>query len=530
MIGKDASYNEPLKQQARTDVLEHAVTALTTDRTTSPLVTGREFDRLLKYCVEFIRKHTRRDLSEAMTPLRSAWHAMHTSRVGKRAAGDLKVLFLSGPEPLNDFEALAELGVNPHNVWAVESDKKTFQSAVTQLRKVGAPLKLHWGKLHEFFAVVPEQFDIVYFDACGPLFGGEPRTNVVLQELFLHQRMTPLSALITNFAATPRDNEEGWVNRMFAWYAPRFFQPVYHASEEMERVNGEDTYQEHLREHLEAYYGDFVSRFTIEFANQLLAWWRVRALHAASRAYFAEESGLKAAIAASLHPPEGGNMEELLRSAGHAQLAPSAYAYLWTINLAKERLESNDPLRDFLLNQRLAQSRLSDAIEAVSLVRNFFEGYVDWGAHNWHACSDELREVLDAFRWFDSEGQPLFRFFCDAPLPNLIVDLLVGLYGYPYHVNVRKLRRLSYRAKQTTMMSDVFILDQCRYLYDFVPTLPLFGPELPHGMQFVLRICMDLIRRHTDSSCWDLYRGAALASTGEAGFEIYRWPDRIDLR
>jgi hypothetical protein len=41
---------------------------------------------------------------------------------------------------------------------------------------------------------------------------------------------------------------------------------------------------------------------------------------------------------------------------------------------------------------------------------------------------------------------------------------------------------------------------------------------------------MDLIRRHTDRSCWDLYRGAALAAVGEAGFAIHRWPERVDLR
>ena len=295
-------------------------------------------------------------------------------------------------------------------------------------------------------------------------------------------------------------------------------------------MNGDNAYREHLCKHLEVYYSDFVSRFTIEVANQLLAWWRVRALRAASRAYFAAESQLKAAIAASLHVPPCGDVQELLRSVGHAQLAPSSYPYLWTINLARERLDSNDPLLDLLLKQTLVQTKLSDAIEAISLVRNFFDASADWGTHNWQACSDDLRELLNAFRWFDSEGQPLYRFFCDTPLQNLIVDLLVGLYGYPYHVNVRKLRRISYCAKQTTMMSDVFVLDQCRYLYDLVPTLPLFGPELPNGVQFMLRICMDLIRRHTHSSCWDLYRGAARAAAGEAGFAIHSWPEREELK
>jgi hypothetical protein len=79
------------------------------------------------------------------------------------------------------------------------------------------------------------------------------------------------------------------------------------------------------------------------------------------------------------------------------------------------------------------------------------------------------------------------------------------------------------------MLSDVFILDQCRYLYDLVPTLPLFGPELPFGLQLLIRICIDLIRRHTHNSCWDLFRGAALAAEGEDGFSIHQWPDRVAL-
>ena len=531
MRKKTESYGQPEKRRARSVVLRHAIESLTTNRDASPLATSADFDSMLEYCLGLIEKYCKQDLREKFQPIRDEWQGLHASRVGRRRPDELKVLILSGPEPLNDFEQLAEFGISPNNVWAVEGDRRAYQAAARQLRDFGLPLKLHHGSLHEFFSVVPEQFDIVYFDACGPLFGGKPKTNVVLQELFLHQRLAPLSALITNFAATTRDNEERGQDRLFSWYAARYAQPVHHLSEDIERVHDSGClYREHVKEHLEAYYSDFVSRFTIEFANQLLAWWRVRALSAAKEAYFSPEKKLKRAVEAAFRVDDSAKMEDLIASIGHARLSPSSYPYMWLVALTKEHLPKDDPLFQLLHLDALQRAKLSDAIEAVSLIQNYFEGYSSLGKSNWNACSDQLADVLGNFKWIDSEGAPWHRLFCDDPLPNLIVDLLLGIYGYPYHTNLSQLRRISYCAKKTTMLSDVFILDQCRYLYDLVPTLPLFGHELPLGYQLLIRICLDLIGRHTRDSCSNLYRGASLASLGEKVVPTHSWPDREELR
>lgn len=549
----NASYNQPVKQRVRAKLLRHAVESLTISRAGVSLVTAADFDRMLDYCVDLIRRHAHHDLSAAIAPLRQHWHTVYASRVGHRLADELKVLILAGPEPLNDLEALTALGVPPENVWAVEGDKNAFRAAVGQLREAGLPLKLHFGSLRDFFAVVPEQFDIVYFDACAPLFGGEPRTHVALKELFLQQRLAPLSALITNFAATPRDNEELWVARLSSWHAPRYWQPVYHGSDEIERVHDGDDFRRHVQTHLEEYYSDFVSRFTIEFAGQLVAWWRVRALGAARRAFFffADDQLLKDAagdsfadeerLRAAFEKPgtdDASFIGKLLDSLGHAHLAPFCYPYLVTAKLVRQRLKENDPLAHLLLNDSFGKSKLDDAIAAISLVRNFDEAIarkgldneredIAWAAHNSHACSEALRDLLRKFRWFDSDGEPLHRFFCDTPLSTLTVDLLLGVYGYPYHANISKLLRTSYSAKQATMLSDVFVFDQCRYLYDLVPTLPLFGPEMPHWLQLIIRVSVDLIGRHTRCSCGDLYRGSALASDSE-GFPLHNWPIRSE--
>jgi hypothetical protein len=260
-----------------------------------------------------------------------------------------------------------------------------------------------------------------------------------------------------------------------------------------ERIDDPTEFFAHLKENLEAYYSDFVTRFTIEFAGELLPWWRVRAHPAASKGSFAPDIApnkqLSKAVAASI---AGGELvaedgeirfDLFLESTGHAQLAPDSYQYLWTVALAKDKLKDNDALLEILTKDTLgpAKTKLCDAINAASLVRNYAESIGGgWAQHNSDACSNALREVLDRFRWFDSPGAPAAGLFCDAPFPNLVTDLFMGVYGYPYHVNVEKLRRIEYTAKLTPMYTDVFVLDQCRYMYDLVPTIEFFRDGLPY--------------------------------------------------
>ena len=150
--------------------------------------------------------------------------------------------------------------------------------------------------------------------------------------------------------------------------------------------------------------------------------------------------------------------------------------------------------------------------------------FSETAAFNRMACNPELVEVLDSFRWFDQGS----RLFCDEPGPHLIADLLLGLYGYPYHNNLTKLRRWKYTAsgKKTPMYLDVFIFDQARYFYDLVPTLPFISDCLGFGEQLTLRACMDSIFRHNYSVCREWFYAATLAEMGQPGFTFVDWPDR----
>ena len=264
------------------------------------------------------------------------------------------------------------------------------------------------------------------------------------------------------------------------------------------------------------HYSRFTTEFTIQFAGQLLPWWRVVALPGSRREYFSNEEALSHAVAESTKVVEA--------------WPNPLYSALRHLLFTESLLEKNTAPSEFYLKETLAgRAKLGEAVRIVSLIRTFLES--EWGdtffstKHIQEACSPNLVKVLQTFKWFD-HGQ---RIFCYEPPPHLIADLLVGLYGYPYHTNTRKLDRIAYKAKDTVMFTDVFVLDQARYLYDLLPTLPFFEETFPIAEQLVLRVCMDVVRRHAHFGCPDLFYMADLAPTGEDGFTYSEPPHRDSI-
>jgi hypothetical protein len=507
MNPSERRYSQPEKNIVRERIISASVTALTTERASSPVVPTEAFLKTLDYASRCLAEHSGTFVADDLKPHVSDWLALHASRVGTRKPSELRVLFLAGPDPTNDLMEFRKCGVAYENIWAIESDKDMFGLAVKALERQGIRVKLHRGNLHSFFSLVPQQFDIVYFDATAPLFGGEHNTIHVIRELVLKQRLTPLSVLVTNFAEANKDGKsaEVWEKRLGTWaYA-----------------NGTiDTWTETFQEFVDDQitpqipqaYGEFITKFLIRFCSQLVPWWRVVALPGAKREFFSDQAKLGQAAQSA-----AGTVELF----GHP-----LYPLFRTVLFASEFLDEGDIMSRLLFKEPLESAKLADAVKFVSLIRTFYEQHFDGvfcsTQHILDACSPELASVLNSFQWFDQRH----RIFCDTPLPNLITDLLLGLYGFPYHANVQKLQRFAYKAKETVMFTDIMVLDQARYMYDLLPTLPLFDMNFSLSQQLVLRACMDSLHRHCHYGCKDLFWGCALAGMGEDGFTFWLPPVR----
>ena len=130
--------------------------------------------------------------------------------------------------------------------------------------------------------------------------------------------------------------------------------------------------------------------------------------------------------------------------------------------------------------------------------------------------------------WFDRAQ----RFSCDSVFPHLLTNSLLALYGYPYFVNAGSSLRHSYTAKQTTMFTDTFVFDQCRYFFDWFPVVELVPARFKsRGFQVVARCIMDRIGRSDWSSDSHPFRLSAVIPIGSGDLDKPReFPERVEVR
>ena len=515
-----ATYGQPIKNRVRDKILSHAVRALTTDRERSTIVRLDEFNETLDYALDFLSQWGfNGSLKADVRRFAGEWTTFFKTTTRQKSPQELRVLYLCGPEPQNDLSVLTDLGVLPQHVWAIESEEKIYRQAVTQLKENGTFIRVHHGGLETFLDMNNDVFDIIYIDACGPLPGGKPNTLRAPINIFTRERLAPLGALVTNFAQ-PRADIERYTRIMTHYFAPRY-EDVPHIADNDDMVSSAsglspDEMREYVSTHFQESYSEFVTRFIVDLGREIIPYARIYANPDVRKKYFANsETLLDAERRATQQPPiplDDESSEAYIKrfydSTGDVLLNASGYpilGFLMDLNATNSLSSLVDPL---LLHQiGPAKLHLKDAFLRSTILAKIVEGH----------RSAASREVIAALAnsWFDSKLGGA-AFFCDIPMPHLLINSLFGIYGHPYFSNPRASLRLSYIAQNTRMHTDVLLMDQCRYYFDYLPTIDLFPSRFESwAYQLILRTCLDRLGRHDFTSSSHPFRGAALAGFGE---------------
>jgi hypothetical protein len=516
------TYNQASKIEVRERCLVHAVDILTTSRHKSPIVQLDELDQIVEFACDRFKYIgvSPSEISKAVRDEIMAWTDLYTARVAQKSPGDLKVLYLSGPEPLNDLSVMLECGVNPHNVWAIEGNSKNFNAAVADIEQSKLPLKIVNGNLAELFETFDESFDIIHFDACGPMFRHD--TLSPLMKIASRQRLEPLSVLITNFSEPPQEHAESerYVRIMTEYFRYR--------TNDMPRQAYQDNLDPAVLEHdpralLRSvsdaplpYYSDFVSRFIHDTFRFWIPNCRALATTAFFNSHIASKNALKATLERALAPLTRNGPINGLTSDIH--LAPASYP-LYSFYLELKRHLPNDPLLTLLRETTVNGRRIDEYLAGASLLDRIIEGH-------WDCASAELIEAIGS-SWFDQKSS----LFCDKPLPNLLINALVGQYGKPLLPNVRKMKRFTYRAKTNRMFTDVILFDSCRYFYDWFPSLSSVRTRFDDmAFQVAARSMIDLVGRNDWGASCHPFRGSSVACFDEVPCALdHEVPEREEV-
>lgn len=497
------SYSQDIKKQAREKLIDHAINSLTNQRQGSFLVSKDHFTKITDHFnsllfralgakdFEFINQYNWQFFGG-----KNSWFEFYENSCRPKKACELKVLYLSGPEPYNDIDILCSKGIRVENIWAIESDKKTYEQAVNSLKEAKIQIKIHRGSLSEFFEFTNHEFDIIYFDACSPILSPKQSPLDTLKQIFLNRRLTGLSVLITNFAE-PKENYN-WGDALAPWFAPKEFGELPEIDDDfggsaLEKCASFPAYSHFINQHLDTYYSSFLTHFIPVMASEIIPMWQLSTLGSVQSNHLLNEQALQKELKTIKNQQfTAKNFEELLSEVPHYALAADVYPLLNWARLIRENLSADHALIKFIDSNRNKMT-IENALYICSLLKRFEEANTGFKTFIHNICGQQLKTTLDQLDFFDRN----MRITCDIPMKNLLVELLIGLYGHPYIAHAGKNLSLKYKAKETWMYSDVFVFDQCRYLYDFLPSVDLWASFFENkANQTIMRGCIDEIRRN----------------------------------
>lgn len=521
-------YNQEQKKVARKLALEHAVKRLTKRRKSSAVVPVGYVRKLREHLLGSEIKSDAREASLCSDETCESWERFWTSKIGKKQSNEIVVAYLAGPEPQNDFDELVRLGVHPHNIFAFESDKPTFNEALRSVKRSKYPLvKIISMPIERYLQAVPQTFDIIYFDACGPLPSNSQATLKAIANVFRYQRLSHLGALITNFSKPDVSDESQLA--AYSDLISSYLYPKGTLESGKKRWNLDDGAEAHgyvprsneegesfvhkVRGSFPDYYGQYITRQLFDLASFISPISRLSNtdLWASLFTMSPKEIVQKARgddqttedyfdyLTEPYMDPLGWTMAELYDAVYEGDEAPE---------IGSSTIKLRDTWTHELSGSPQPKHSARDCIDAYNVVRNDYESdeYV----------KKSLRELLNGFDYMRG-----MQMFCDVPTRELSFFPVLSQYSFPYHYNVEATRRWTYCAsgKSTEMFLDVIIFDTCRYVYDWLPSVELVAESFEaKGHQLAYRFAVDGIVKHSIRYNNEYLFGAHVVGVNHDGF------------
>ncbi len=508
-------YTEIPKIKARNEALKFAVTTLTKNRYRASIARKSYVRDIKEYLQTKGSKYDQEISSLLSNDEITRWETFYESIIRKKRPNQLRVAYLSGPNPENDIAVLVENGILPENIWAFESDNKTYSKAIIAALDSHFPfIKLYKGRIETYLKTLPFKFDIIYLDFCGTLTSS--RTLSVVRDIFYHQKLDTLGIIITNFSLPGKDNSQNLsyrkqINQLAANYLfPKPFTERlnglgggYTESAECHGIYPEE-FVKIARRNESTFYSQLITRVLYDLPSIIIPYQRLAGDSSINKLFF--KNFTKDSFDADYD-------DDLV-------CFPNENALVWGLS---DFIIDDPAFSDFFekfKNQLSIESNHQKLLEKIELVSYFITARMQDDL-----LTDRLERIKKGWRIRDK------YIFCDVFMFHQLKDILTGQLTSPYFYNVKYTKRWTYKAKSTDMFMDLITYDECRYIFDWMPTLDMFEEGVEDwDRQLSLRFAMDSVSKQRRWYNDEFFSGTAVVDQGIKTFEAKELQKRKKIK
>lgn len=501
------TYRQSVKNTVRHKVLKRAVELLTTERSSACCVRSSYVRDLYDYFIEMDEEHEQLEASKIDLDYIREWERLHSDTVGHKRPSELSVCYLSGPEPENDFHELISLGVLPQNIWAFECEQRTYLQALQSIDTTNyRQPKLLKTSIERFFENTPKKFDIVYIDACSPLVSGQHALRCI-SSMFRHHRLNSPGILISNFAEVDTSNatlSNEYIDMIARYLFVRNRRNAALISDEgkVRYHDGFTRQKENVQDCFGKYYGDFVTSMICNAGSIVIP--TLRFVNSTYMSTITTPPSEKYKFDfQDINTIKDNNLYKYFATNAFLQNKISDFSGInRTTKLLNELSPGNDSIDFVAASKRITEVKNSDVFLNPS--------------------------IIETVRFFDDKTA-MYQFL-DEPNRILFVDSAINQLSYPMHYCSDLCMRLTYKAKQTRMFTDLLVFDECRYVYDWLPAIH----QIPNAFknvswQYTYRFALDgLIKQRINYNNEFFFQGSVIQKNIQ-GFEAKCIPERITI-